>query len=533
MRYFPFEMNQMLPSPGKKYFLLLRQIFLLFLFLFCHSAISVYAAPQQVILYPSGATVFELATIPQDDEMATLLLPHVAIPESLQVSLRQVTDGEKIVAVESRSVLQEVTDFRQLKDLIARLEREIAALHDQIQSRNLSLNFWKKSAELPVETLADARKAGQMIRQESILLFQEISSLKRHQFDLETQLKEARDQLQQKTGNNRRQWQIQVRLSRLAATDIKLAYSYRVRRARWQPSYVLNALPGNKRVDWTWTAKINQQTGIDWDGVDLQIATAEPVFTLNPPSIKPWNINENKGLRRNKRAKIMAAPQLDAVAMVGAELPQYSPVPIRKQGQLFDTYELGRVTVLSGIESRVKIREGSWRAAFTYLSRPQLSEQVFLEANLDSGGDFLPLPSGSASIQVDGVHVGRRSFSLYEKHDIRMSFGSDPGIVADVQTDHVAGEKGLLTTKKTYDWNWTVTFINHKDFPVELRVEDSIPHVGHKNIVMTELFSSPVPEKEDDRTLSWQLSLPAQGKKQIQYGYKVKYPEDMQISLGR
>ena len=207
-------------------------------------------------------------------------------------------------------------------------------------------------------------------------------------------------------------------------------------------------------------------------------------------------------------------------------------MPVKEEGQLFDVYDLGRVDIASGKESRIKIREGFWNADFTYLSRPLLSEQVFLEAKLNFSEDFTPLPTGKASIQVDGVHVGQRNFALYEKQNVTISFGSDPGLVVDVRTNHVAGEKGLLSKKRTYEWNWTISFTNNKGRAINLRVEDVLPHVGHKKIILEKSFSSPQPQKDKNK-LIWALTLPLQEKQQIKYGYSVQYPEDLDVSLGR
>lgn len=499
------------------------------LLIFSLLATTAIAQPTEVILYPSGATISELVIIPQGADSATLLLPHVAIPESLKLGLKG-APKQKIIGIEYESVLPDGSDFKELKELISRLEREIAALDDQIQSRTLALNYWKTQQELPLKTLADAREMGKIIRDESALLLQDATQLRQKKTELEKQLKEARNQLQQKTGNNQRNWRIQVRLAQATQTNLELAYSYRVRRAGWQSSYSLNALPDQKNIQWIWTAKIMQQTGIDWNGVALKIATAEPVFTLTPPEIRAWEIREEQILRARGNLKTMAVSQ--EMAMDAAPAMKAVPMPVRNEGQLFDIYDLGRVTIDSGKESRIKIREGHWNAEFTYLTRPLMSEQVFLEATPELAENFLPLPTGMASIQVDGVHVGQRNFSLHEKQDITMSFGSDPSITVDVKTDHVAGEKGLLAKKQTYLWKWNINVENHKNFAVDLKVEDSYPHAGHEKIVLKEFFSPPLPT-QDNGQLSWNLTLPPQGKQKLQYGYQVTYPEDMPVSLGR
>ena len=502
----------------------------LMVFAFSLLASTTFAKPTEVILYPSGATISEQATIPQGTDTATLLLPHVAIPESLKLAL-QATPKRKITGIEYESILPDASDFQELKELISRLEQEINAVDDQIQSRTLALNYWKSQQDLPVKTLADAREMGKIIREESIILLQAATQLRQQKTELTKQLQETQNQLKKKTGKNQRNWRVQIKLSQPTTTDIKLVYSYRIRRAGWQSSYSLNALPGLKRVEWIWTAKIMQQTGIDWKGVNLKIATTEPVFSLTPPQTRPWEIREQQILRGRGNLKMMTM-SAEMVMDEAAPAMGAAPMPTRAEGQLFDIYDLGQVDVASGKESRIKIREGLWNAKFTYLVRPLLSEQVFLDADLDLGKNFFPLPSGMASIQVDGVHVGQRNFSLHEKQDVSMSFGSDPSLVVDVQTDHVAGEKGLLAKKRTYNWNWTINFDNHKNFAVDLKVEDSYPHAEHEKIFLQEIFSSPLPVRKKD-LLIWNLTIPPQGKQQIQYGYKVTYPEDMPVSLGR
>jgi len=490
----------------------------------------VFAKPTAVTLYPNGATISEQISIAAGSEVVTLLLPNVAIPKSLKLALLK-APGEKISGIEYASVLPDPSGFQKLRDEISQLEQKIAAVDDQLESRILALNYWKTEQEFPIKTLADTREMGKIIREESIALLQESSQFRQQKLKLEKELKEAKKQLQQKTGNNQRNWKIQVRLAQPAATKLELAYTYRVRHAGWKSDYTLNALPGKKQVGWTWSAKIIQQTGINWDGIHLKIATTEPVFTLTPPPVRPWEIRERQvGIApRNMKMKAMVMSQevaMDAVA------DKEESMPVRTEGQLFDLYDLGKVDITTGKESQIKIREGLWHAEFTYLSRPLLSEQVFLQANLDLTKDFLPLPTGMASIQVDGVHVGQRRFSLHEKQNVTMSFGSDPGLIVDVKTDHVAGEKGLLSKKYTYSWNWTINFTNNKKIAVDLKVEDSSPHIGHKKITLKESFSLPQPHREKGK-LIWNLALPPQGKRQIKYGYSVEYPEDMPVSLGR
>ncbi len=497
-------------------------------------ATPVSAKLTAVTLYPNGATVFEQATVTTGADTITLQLPDAAIPKSLKLKLQNATD-QRIGGIEFESVLPDIPDFMALQETIDRLEQELANVKDQLASNQLALDYWKNQQDLPIKTLDDARAMGKIIREESIALLQSSSELNRQKDNLELQLKGARDSLERKTGNSQHHWQAVIKLSNPATANTTLLYNYRVRQAGWKADYTLNALPDQKHVEWVWTARILQQTGVDWQGVQLRIATAEPVFTLTPPKLRPWDIRDD--IRDDYLAE---ARDLEPVTMAMAPKMMNAPpprkqerrVPVRNMGQLFDTYDLGQVDIASGKKTQIKIREGQWKADFTYLSRPLMSKQVFLEAKLNLTDDFLPLPTGTASIQVDGVHVGQRHFSLYKKQNVTISFGSDPGLLVDVETDHIAGEKGVLSKKETYNWNWIITYTNNKNIPVKLRVEDSIPHIWQEKIVLEENFSDPQPEKKENK-LIWTLNLAPQEKQQIKYGYSVAYPKEMPVLLGR
>ena len=492
----------------------------------------VSAKPTSAIIYPHGATVTEHTNIAADKNEVALLLPAVAFPESLKLSLKGQAD-QKITALDYELMLPESDNFVELIDQIQQFKSAIIATDDKIASLALALKYWEKQQELPVKTLADTVKMGNIIQTESITLLQQTSKLQQQKQLLDFQLTEAQEQLEQKIGTDKRNWKVIIILAKPATSGLELTYTYRIKQAGWKSTYSLNALPNSDNIEWLWTAKIQQQSGIDWNGVSLKISTAEPVFTLNPPVNYPWEIRSRQ--IAYKRARVQEMPTM-AMAEQIMEMPVADAAPLqptRTVGQLFDIYDLGTINVASGKELQIKVRAGNWPAEFTYLSRPLLTNQVFLQAKLDLSKNFIPLPSGSASIQVDGVHVGIRNFSLHQKNDITISFGSDPAIAVAVVTDHTAGEEGLLSKKDTYNWLWNIKFSNHKSFPVKVQVEDSYPHAGHKDIVVTELFSPPLPIKNKDRSLRWDLNIPAQGEQQLEYGYKIKYPHDMSVFLGR
>ncbi len=485
------------------------------------------AAQKEVILFPAGAMVTESLNFSAGASQLSFLLPDVALPDTLRLEMVAAPDQQRITAIESTSVLPEVTPFADLHQTIRQLKQKITIHEDQISARRIALAYWQQqSPPAAGSTPTDVQGMAAMVRNEGESLLKEISELTWQQEEAKAELAEAERQLQQKTSQQRRSWQIRVRLAQPLSAPLEVIARYRIRNAGWSSTYILNARPARKQVEWVWTAQINQRSGSDWNDVHIKLATAEPIFTLTPPTLPGWDIRAGQVIPQAKtlaRSEAMlAASATDSVAAQ----PQHT------EGQLFDIYDLGRQTIASGTPAQVQIRTGQWHAEFAYLTRPLQSTQIFLEARLQTEQEFTPLPTGSASIQVDGVHVGQRSFSLYQVEDIALSFGSDPGIEVTVKSAHVAGERGLLNREKTYDWNWNLTLTNHKQRAIELRVEDRVPAAGHKDISIQEAFQPPLPEREDD-VIFWTVPLQAGEQQTLKYGYRISYPQDMDVSHGR
>jgi uncharacterized protein (TIGR02231 family) len=500
--------------------------------LFLGLALTCQASPYRAILYPEGATLFEQQKLAAGTSNITLDLPQVARPDSLRVTLGPEIEAAGISAVSYRSELPEQPGFEQLRAKIAELKEQLTQTEDSIQAAELALDYWRKQEEIPVSSLDEAKTLSTLIRSESQSLLQDISQTKREQTQLQQQQTEAEKQLQELTGNAKRVWRVDLQLSAPLQRATTLDYDYRITKAGWKSTYRLNAVPIDGRIEWSWHAEITQTTGSNWDNVALEVATSEPVFTLTPPDNSPWILREREQTLYRETAKMMVRTQL-ATDSVEAEAPiAEAAQPQRTEGQLFDIYDLGRLDIGSGKPVRIQIRSGHWPAEFSYLTRPLQSPQAFLTAKPTFADDFLPLPSGTATLQIDGVHVGRRTFALNERQDVAISFGSDPGINIEVATAHVAGNAGLLTKKETYNWNWEVTLTNNKSTLVDLRVEDSYPHPAHDDIEIEERFTSPLPSEEDG-LLSWQLELAPGAQQTLNYGYRVSHPEDMDVSLGR
>lgn len=71
--------------------------------------------------------------------------------------------------------------------------------------------------------------------------------------------------------------------------------------ATWRPYYALRIDPNGARVEIARFADVWQETGEDWDDVDLVLSTAEPEERLVLPSVDPWILSARRSFDGDAR----------------------------------------------------------------------------------------------------------------------------------------------------------------------------------------------------------------------------------------
>ena len=317
---------------------------------------------------------------------------------------------------------------------------------------------------------------------------------------------------------------------------IDLTYSYHIKNCGWRPTYTLNALPGKSEIELNWYAKITQNTGIDWEGIELKIATAQTVTRPEPPFLRDWIIQPRAaigypGARRKtamaEESLMFEEPQLSADMAAGAP-----PEPAQDAGYIFDIYDLGKRSIKAGESRRINIRKMVLSSDFQYLLRPHKTPHAFLFAQLNIKEDeFIRLPKGNATFLVDSAFIANRSFSMYDKEQ-KLFFGSDPQVdVKLVILEKKSNETGFLIGKKQYQWGWKVSIHNLKDHEIAVLMEDAYPQIRDKRIKLKEIFNGVSPQRENN-ILKWTFPVLPQTETAVEYGFAITYPDEMDLSLG-
>ncbi|PIP37801.1 MAG: hypothetical protein COX19_15710 [Desulfobacterales bacterium CG23_combo_of_CG06-09_8_20_14_all_51_8] len=514
---------------------------------FLWPASVLYARPTAAIIYPNDAKITEHLSVDviseKDRSRASFFLPIHAVQDTLTVD----TGPGAGMIISSVTVLEQTLPYadeaQALKNKLKALHQKKSEYETRIKAATATIDFWQTRAKTQPKTpesVDSVEKLGQAIGRGITAAYDEIFQHNQSLEDLAEQINDVQKELDDLTGAARKRWQVTVYFSGAPKTKpggpIDLVCTYHIQNCGWRSAYTINALPENAETRLGWYAEITRNTGIDWEGVALTIATARVVTRPEPPFLRDWIIAPHEPVDypmaqrkavMSEEVMMMAAPQEDADKTGGAP-----PEPEQAAGFTFDTYDLGNHAIKSGETRRVTIRDLTLKSDFKYLVRPQADPQAFLFAQIDvKDADFIKLPEGDATFLVDSAFIANRLFSMQDKEQ-KVFFGSDPQVDVKLTIlDKKSNETGFLMGKKHFQWGWKVSVNNLKAQKIDILMEDAAPQIRDDRIKLKELFDATAPEKEDN-TLKWTFSVPAHEEKTVEYGFSITYPDDMTLSFG-
>lgn len=484
-----------------------------------------------VTFYPDAAQVMERASPQLSGEAGNqsrliLLLPPQADPQTVSV---QVLQGKgQIRDMSWRRVLRE--DKERVKALQERID-SVTAERNAVESRRLGLDaavgFWKGLGMDDSPTPKAASDMASAVAANAERLYRDSFSLARQVEELDRQLARLKAELEQARGGSREVWELSLLIAGTAGPSLPIEYVYTLAGSGWSPVYRVNALPDSKRVDIAMDARIWQRSGQDWRNVQVHLATTRPHGPITPPDLPPWIIQPMPPVQP------LPAPLMGKAMtreMQAADMAEAAPAMAERA--TYRVWDMGKQSVQTGPEQRLRLRDYALQAAFTYLVRPSQGENAYLRAEAVSK-DALDLPHGEALLMVDGGVLTKTGFS-YAGTKQTIFFGTDPLVTAETRLlESQGGEAGFIGKSRTYVWKWQVIVKNAKSYPVDVRVEEPKPQTRDERIKLTYQFEpKPEADPEDPWLLVWRFAVPTKSEKSLNWGVRLEAPADLELDLG-
>lgn len=520
---------------------------------------------QKVTVFQEGAQIQRSASFQVQPGKQMLIIPELSAYVS-EPSIRISSDGNFTV-----NTVQFKTRYSQplgKSDQVEALEQQknklVAAIKDQqvlqttvmgrleflntnraiaAGNNNISPDDFAKFIEIYGKELEELQLQNLKYEREIARLREELSKV---QGDLQ-QL-----QNQHSTASGALEIEVEAQFSKRCSIEI----TYLSLNASWTPSYDFRFNGSDQPLDITYKADVRQQTGVDWEDVELALSTANPNVGANLPELRTMyaliqtpefsvrgarsgtSVQFIDGVKVRGKVDVPAPDDgyRDLAEVVGTTAGvNQKAVPAYPAGttQLMETTKefllTGKQSVTSNtLNTTLTYRKNAIAAQFEFEAVPKLAPYVYLIAHIPQwyGADLL---SGPVNIYLENTFVGQSALQTNEFSDtLDVSFGPDQNLEIEREKTVEFIER-KMGGRKMKTLEFTITVRNNKNYSVHATVSDQIPVSYTDNVDVETLELSGAVLDGTTGKLSWELDLPALSTQTFVLRYAVKYPKEHSI----
>nr|WP_241548176.1 mucoidy inhibitor MuiA family protein [Leptospira yasudae] len=524
------------------------------------SAREVELKVQDVTLYESSAGVLRSGRInlePGVNELIIRNLPVQLQDESLVASVDAA--GASVVGsstwIETGAIIHN-EEALELQKKIRALEKEIEGYEGKDSNlKNLrriltdtrlkltemiSKNLFYKKNEADSKRWFQSLAGNRQAIQAALGSNQEVSrSIK----DLRKKLSELRDKLGvilSLSEKSSRITKVLVSFNGTEKKEVKLNLTYQTGGVSWKPFYSVR-MEGREKIELEYLAEINQESGEDWNNINLLLSTSSPDVSGRRPRLSSQKLYDQKKQTNKDNLITFQSQSTGGEANVApeAEAPEASTEPTTGKSEESGSGFLFRyakpVTLLSRKESKkLSLASFTTDATFGALYVPALKRYPLIRGSFKNLSEFPILPGEAAVFRQAGM-VGTSNFGYIspgEKAEI--SFGSENEVRAIYRKESNQTKEGILSGTKVIEKLIRVELENFAKESRTISFQESIPVSGVESVKIS-IDSNTTPGytevRKDSGILEWKLDLRPNQKQEIRLKYKVSFPSEYDLNL--
>ncbi|WP_369311112.1 DUF4139 domain-containing protein [Providencia rettgeri] len=434
---------------------------------------------------------------------------------------------------------------------------EITALQEQQKQNNQqieNLNIAIKVGEEQLSLLKDQRFFGennnQTIEQSSQKLSfirQQMTQILQEQQQNQTSinvLEEKNALLQAQIDENLptivdQQTQIVMVIDAKNATTAQMQLSYLTPDAAWSPSYDFRSQDIESPIVLTYKANVVQNTGIDWQNVNLTLSSINPSKNITPFNLQPWRLAiyddsaqyDSQALTQSVPAPTamveMSAPAKRARANTGiSSFVTASSNGINLSYDISLPYSLKSSTKPNSLT----IKQQDVTGKYLYTTTPKLAEEVFLQAGIDNW-QALNLLNGNANIYYGNTYIGQFNIDTNQLSDtLFIPFGIDKNIQISRESNEKMKKKpSFIGSTIEQKEGYLIKAQNRHKKPINLTIIDQLPISQDSEIKVSEIDNKQANVNKTTGELTWEVTLEPNQQIEIPFNYTLSYPKDKHI----
>lgn len=454
---------------------------------------------------------------------------------ALQDKLQVLTDQDKVI-VDTLEILRQEREF-----LVSIKAQSPDKVSKELIKERPQVNDFKSIASFLKESLTANSESTRQ------------SELQRR--DLTDKIRVAENELNQIYREPRLQYRKGiVALDVEKAGKVTVTITYLIWNANWQPRYDVRILPDEGKVEITYKAFVAQNTGENWDNVNLVLSTAQPSVSGRIPELLAWNLNiyaPPPPVMVNAPGTLSARleqPKMKSLDKANREEDEDYSKDAKEQGFVAQTavaqavergtavfFEIEKPETIpsDGSQHKTTIAVETFKTDMVYEANPKLSPYAYLKSTITNNTSY-PFLAGPMNIFLGADFIGTswtKTIASSEKFDAYL--GIDENIKIERKQDKKYQETtgGLFSSSKTRKYyGYTITVQNFKKEPVTLQLADQLP-VPLTEEITVELVKTTVEpsEKTKEGFLKWNFTLKPNEKKEIYFEFAVNAPEGQTV----
>ena len=522
---------------------------------------EINAPIEAVRIHLQGAEIIRTArvTLPKGEHQLifTGLSPKMN-PASIQVA----TEGGEVNLLSTTSRINFMKEQKKGNPKIQLLQDSLVITADKVQDlANQETAFSQERALLEANRLLSGKEkavdltqlksAAEYYRQRFLEISRDLSKIKKERTSIQLRQNKIRQQLQEMNANNRPNSEIYVSVNAPQAMTAEFRLRFLVRDAGWSPIYDLTVSDLSEPIKIKYRALAFNDTGVDWEDVNVTLSTADANQSATLPVLTPWFIKEDvpqvygygQGrLNANIQSPNAYEKKERNQAYIDVQTGEPSPPGKNKVG--FQEIEISELSNDFEIEVpysipadrkpySITINEKELNATYLHYSVPKMDKDAFLLGQV-VGWEDLDLIPGPMNIYYDKNFIGMAELNIRNLSDtLNLSLGRDPKVLVKRQKLKELTKKQFLQNSKKMTVAYKITVKNNRAQPVDFELLDQIPISKLKEIDVDVKEISGAKYFENTGKLSWEFKLKPGESKTVEFSFSITYPKDKEIKIDK
>ncbi|NMC15233.1 MAG: mucoidy inhibitor MuiA family protein [Chloroflexi bacterium] len=488
-----------------------------------------------------GRTLLEFAELPADLALESLRVRAAGAP------------GTKLEGFSSKRVYHDKiakSEIQALIELVENLNQSIQAQQSRISAVNARIdhldNLLKETRSFAFGltnqklTISQHFETIAAIANEREKALAERSELQLGLIDLQNQFAAKKKELEQLNSQQvTAAYQIDLPVEMETGGTLNVELSYLQPGCSWEPNYDFSLQKGKLEI--LYTASVSQESGENWQDINVELSTAQPRTYAELPEMEPWYLQKyspptpraipNARMDRMMKSEDTIFPMSAPPNLLSMEAASYAEAEIDSLG-VSARYNLTQKVTLPSqpSPSRFVISNLTLDVEEDRLAIPRLSEEIYRRVKLVNKSNLVFL-AGKAALYAEDAFVGSVVIPFIPQGgEYRLNFGVDDRIEVKREIIKQSAAGKFLQDKRLRSYGYQISIANPTEETIKLVLQDQLPVSQHEEIKVRLDKADPNPDSKDDlNRMTWNLTLLPKSKKLVQFYFIVEAPTEMEI----